>query len=107
MEEIKIFYKPEVENYINDLVFILYKEEYFGFLQSSLDYKDKIIDFIEENISTIPSKNTPIPLISLGSKYITYKANQRTSWYIFFENEDDVYLITYITNSHSKIFQYL
>lgn len=107
MEEIKIFYKDEVENYINDLVLILHKGNYFNFLENAIDYKDKIIDFIEENISTFLFKNTPIPLISLGSKYIFFKANHRTSWYIFFENEEDIYLVTFITNNHSEIFQYL
>lgn len=107
MEEIKIFYKPNVENYINDLVFTLYKENYFSFLENSIDYKDRIIDFIEENIDAFLFKNTPISLIALGSKYIFFKANHRTSWYIFFEKEENTYLITFITNNHSEIFQYL
>ena len=53
MEEIKVFYKPEVEHFLNELIYILYKENYFSYLENAIDYKDKIIDFIEENIVLI------------------------------------------------------
>lgn len=85
MEEIKIFYKPEVENYINELILILYNDNYFSYLENAIAYKDKIIDFIEVNISSFPSKPTPLELYNLGSNYIFYKSNPRTTWYIFFE----------------------
>jgi hypothetical protein len=71
-------------------------------MQSSYDYVDKIIDFIESDIATFPSKKTPAALKNFGSKYIFYKANQRTTWYVFFENKNNNYLITNIINSHCK-----
>lgn len=107
MEEIKIFYKPIVEEYINELIFILYKQEYFGFLEDAIAYKDGIIDFIEHNINYFPAKFTPFVLRKLGRQYIFYKANQRTTWYIFFEKKDNIYLITFITNNHSEIIKHL
>ena len=48
MEEIKVFYKPEVEHFLNEFIYILYKENYFSYLENAIDYKDKIIDFVEE-----------------------------------------------------------
>ncbi|HLV23300.1 MAG TPA: hypothetical protein VKY36_00790 [Moheibacter sp.] len=101
MDEVKIYYKPEVEDFINELVYQLYINEYFGFLESAINYKDKIIDFIEENISTFPHRPTPFALRKLGSRYLFYKSNERTTWYIFFEKSENTYLITYITNNHS------
>ncbi|MES2240340.1 MAG: hypothetical protein V4497_08795 [Bacteroidota bacterium] len=107
MEEIKIFYKAEVENYINELIYILYKENYFSYLENAIEYKDRIIDFIEQNIASFPSKTTPLALYHLGSKYIFYKSNQRTTWYIFFEKKENQYLITFITNNHTEIAKFL
>ena len=82
-----INFQNGVLDYLDDLVFILFKEEYFGFMQSSYDYVDKIIDFINHNITSFPSKKTPPELKNFGSNYIFYKSNQRTTWYIFFENK--------------------
>lgn len=107
MEKVKIFYKPDVEHFLNELIYILYKDNYFTFLENAINYKDNIIDFIEQNIATFPSKNTPLPLYNLGSNYLFYKSNNRTTWYIFFENEENQYLITFITNNHSEIANFL
>ncbi len=97
-----IIFQNGVLDYLDDLVFILFKEEYFGFMQSSYDYVDKIIDFVDDNITTFPPKKTPIALKNFGSKYIFYKSNQRTTWYIFFESKNNNFLITNITNSHCE-----
>ena len=40
----------EVENFINDLVFILYKEGYFSYLEDAIEYKDKIIKILEDRV---------------------------------------------------------
>ena len=102
MEKISIYYKPEVSDYINDLIYAVYKEKYFSYLENAIDYKDKIIDFIENNIAQFPYKNTPLELNHLGSKYLFYKSNNRTTWFVFFENHNNDYLVTYITNNHSS-----
>ncbi|WP_299668421.1 hypothetical protein [uncultured Polaribacter sp.] len=103
MEKVKIYYKPEVVNYINALVFELYEKEYFGFLESAISYKNNILDYIEANISTFPTKLTPLSNAYLGSYYMFYLSNRRTTWYIFFEKEDNTYLVTYISNNHNRI----
>ncbi|RZJ48278.1 MAG: hypothetical protein EOO19_07640 [Chryseobacterium sp.] len=107
MEKITIQYLPEVEQYINELSYTLFEKEYFGFLESSFDYIDNLIDFLEYNLPIFPYRSTPLNLIDLGSKYIFYKANQNTTWYIFFENLDNHFLVTFITNNYSEIVQYL
>jgi hypothetical protein len=97
-----IIFQNGVLDYLDDLVFTLFKEEYFGFMQSSYDYVDKIIDFTFDNITTFPSKKTPTELKNFGSKYLFYKSNQKTTWYIFFENKNNNFLITNIINSHCE-----
>ncbi|MEO7283224.1 hypothetical protein [Gelidibacter sp.] len=105
MEKVTVYYKSEVVNYINYLVYILYKNEYFGFLESALEYKNSLIDFIEDNISTFSRKLTSLNLAHLGSFYMFYKSNKRTSWYIFFEKKVPKYLVTFISN-HQAISSY-
>ncbi len=100
--KIKITFSAEFIDYLDQLIKILYKKEYFGFIESSDFYVSKIYDFVEENIQTFPARKTPSQLQNLGSNYIFYKSNQRTTWYIFFENKENNYLITNIINSHSE-----
>lgn len=76
-------------------------------MESSFDYVDKIVDFIEWDIENFPHKPTPEKLIRFGSKYVFYKANERTTWYIFFENKGNRYVVTYITNNHTEDAQFL
>lgn len=102
MEKIEVQYLAEVKVQLNNLVLILYEKEYFSFLENSFDYVDKLIDFIEFQLTEFPFKQTPEELIRYGSKYVFYKANNRTTWYIFFEHKNNRYLITYITNNHAE-----
>ncbi len=101
MEEVNILYSDEVTDYLNRLSLVLFKKEYFGFLDSFIIYKDKIIEFIDNNIETFLARKIPIKLDYLGSYYFFYKSNQRTTWYVFFENIDNNFLITSILNSNS------
>jgi len=103
----QIIYLPEFINYLDKLVFTLYKKEYFGFIESSQDFIDKIYDFIESNIFTIPNKHTTNQLRNLGNNYITYQSNQRTTWYILFDKNQNDITVTYIYNNHEKFANYL
>ncbi len=107
MEKIKVQYLSDVKERLRELVFVLYEKEYFSFLESSFDYVDRLVDFIEQDIATFPSKRTPDKLIKFGSNYVYYKANKHTTWYIFFEKKDNRYLVTYITNNHTEEINFL
>ena len=107
MEKVTIFYKSEVVTFVNELVYLLFKEDYFSYIENAISYKDEIIDFIENNISTFPYRFSPLKLKKLGSKYIFFKSNSRTTWYIFFENKGSVFIVTFITNNHSELAKYL
>ncbi|KQB40558.1 hypothetical protein [Flavobacterium aquidurense] len=97
----KVIFKDAVLDYFDNLVYTLFKEEYFGFEESAQNYKDKIVSFMISNISSFPHKKGPKSLQYLGSNYIFYKPNARTTWYVFFEKRDQNYLITGIINNNS------
>ena len=102
-----IYFENEVIDYLNNLVFELYDNEYFGFIESSEIFADKLIDFIFDNITTFPVRKTPDKLKYLGLNYIFYKSTHRTTWYIFFDMKDDNYLITHILNNNSEEVKFL
>ena len=100
--EVKVIYTPKVIDFLDNLVRILYKEEYFGFIESVEDYVSKIYDAISEIIKLDIYKTTPKSLHYLGSNYVFYKANNRTTWFVFFEKQHNKYLITSILNNHCE-----
>jgi hypothetical protein len=89
---------------LEELVEILYDEDYFGFKIDCHLYVDKIYDFIESNIDYPISRNSPESFQKYGKKYLRYKANNHTFWYIFFDEKDNRFLINHILNNHSKDF---
>ena len=100
--EIKVIFTPYVIDFLDDLVRVLYKKEYFGFIESAEEYVSKIYDAVPENIKVSTHKLTPKNLKYLGSNYIFYKANNRTTWYVFFEKMNQKFLITGIINNHCE-----
>lgn len=98
----KIIFEKAVLEYFDNLVFALFEEEYFGFFETAQNYTDKIVGFVISSISSFPHKKTPKPLQYLGSNYIFYKTNSRTTWYIFFEKRNQNYLITGIINNYCE-----
>lgn len=98
-----IIYLPEVKIYFNHLMDVLFENEYFGFMDSAEEYVLNIRYFIENNIGTYSTKNTPAELIQHGEKYLVYKANNQTSWYIFFSQIEQTYFIKFIANNHSNL----
>ena len=89
------------------MVLVLYINEYFGYIENAELFVDKLTDYINENIITFPARKTPLKIKYLGSKYMFYKSNQRTTWYIFFEQKDTNFVITNIINSNSKEVKWL
>lgn len=102
-----IVFQNNVIDEFDDLIFILYSRDYFSSIQPAEAYIDKIIDFISDSIETFPSQKTPKKLQHFGSRYIFYKSNNRTTWFIFYENHDQRYLITKIINNHIRDSNYL
>ena len=100
--EREIIFSKKVELYLDELMLLLFEEEYFGFPDSAKSYVDNVVSFVEQYIGILPSKNAPDYFQRFGRnlKYITFLANKRTSWYIFYQERNNIYLIRYITNNH-------
>jgi hypothetical protein len=98
----KVILTDAVIEYLDQLVYSLFVDEYFSYRESAQFYVDKIMDFIFVEIFSFPHKTTPKSLQYFGSFYVFYKANTRTTWYVFFEKQDDKFLITGILNNHCK-----
>jgi len=103
---------PEVHDYLDDLVIILYEKNYFGFLETASNYvKDLLVD-IKINLPTKQRKPAPeyFGQYGTGMEYASFKKNKRTTWYVFFEIYEDtgeiIYLVRYIANNHT-VAQYL
>jgi hypothetical protein len=95
----KIIVETRLHDELDELIQKLYDKEYFGFLPSAENCIHKIYDFI----NTIPTQKSKLTKVNrYGKYYCTYKANNKTSWYIIFDVIDDVYLISFITNNHSR-----
>lgn len=98
MEEIVI--TAEVTDVLEELVYILYKKEYFGFEESAVDYVNNIYDFIYNELPNTRHRKTPKALLRHGNYFVKYSAGKRTAWYVFFNKKENMYLIKYITNNH-------
>jgi hypothetical protein len=73
----KVIFKNKVLDYLDELVYILFKKEYFSYSENAQRYVDKIVDFIVFEINSFPHKTTPQKLQYLGSNYIFYNSNNR------------------------------
>lgn len=85
---------------LDDLLDALVEREYFSSLEWALKYVEAIEAFIENYIGLYPAKKVPAALSSFGSFYITYRHNQRTTWYIIFDESDDLFFVRHIVNNH-------
>ena len=98
----EVFYTELATEFLNDLIEILYDQDYFGFLDSALNYVTKLKMFTDQNIHILQHHPAPeyFSKYQSGMKYIAYPANKRTTWYIFFKQSGNRFLIYYITNNH-------
>ena len=103
---------PEVIDYLNELVDILYEKQYFSFEDSSVDYVVEIFEDIITNLPVKPSKPAPIKFDKYrkNMEYAAFRKNKHTTWYVFFdvykEYEEKIFLVRHIENNHTAA-QYL
>jgi hypothetical protein len=100
--ERKIIFSTEAKIFLKELLLQLYTKGYFSFWNNAREYVKQIVYYIVQYIGVLPGKNAPphFNRYSSNLKYITYRANKTTSWYIFYQQQDNVYLIRHITNNH-------
>ena len=107
-----IYIIPEVKEYLNNHVAILYEKEYFGFEDAAIKYVDEQLDDIIANLPTKQHKPAPkhFNKYGKGMYYARFRKNRQTTWYAFFskymEKKETFYVIRYIANNHT-VAQYL
>jgi hypothetical protein len=105
----KVIALQAVIEYLNNLVFILYEKEYFGFKESARNYVDELLGDIKTNLPIKLHKPAPKYFNKYGSNmdYAVFKVrkSKHTQWYVFFtiykKNEEMFYLVRYIANNHT------
>jgi len=101
-----VIFLPEVLDYFEELAWVLYQKEYFGFYETSRKYVDELVEDIKTKLPTRPSKPAPQYFDRYGKdmEYTVFRKNRRTSWYVFFrvykENESEFFQVRYISNNH-------
>ena len=106
MQNQKVIATPEVYEYLENLVDILYENDYFGFEDTAVNYVIELIDDIQTTLPIRLHKPAPKYFDRYGKDlyYTTFNTNNRTSWYAFFtkhyQNEEVIYLVRYISNNH-------
>ena len=103
----KVVVKKEALLFLDELVAILIENEYFGFVESSLEYVNRIYDFIHNDLPHITHYETPEMLKHYGKYYVKLKSNKRTMWYVFFDKYESRYIVEFITNNHTSHSAYL
>jgi hypothetical protein len=100
--EKEVIYEENVKLFLKELVILLFEKGYFSFPDEAKAYVDCLICYAEQYAGRISGKDAPPYFNRYGSnlKYITYKANKTTSWYILYQQRDNIFLIRHITNNH-------
>ena len=103
----KVLFKPEVREYFDFLVDLLYDEEYFVFEENARQYAKELFDDIEKNLPVRWKKPAPKHFEKYGENmyYSGFRKSRNTIWYAFYkkyeENGEIVYLVCHIENNHS------
>ncbi|GHT76646.1 hypothetical protein AGMMS50262_15430 [Bacteroidia bacterium] len=97
-----VIYTNEIDYFLNELGILLFKKRYFSFFEDAEAYVNKLTYYIERYIGILPEKNAPVYFNRYGNnlKYITYRANKTTQWYIFYQQMENTFLVRHITNNH-------
>ncbi len=95
MDEISI--SSQLDLKLRELIYILWKNEYFGFVESAEDYVNRIYDFISK-INKKPKY--PCENQKFGQYYSKFKMNSNTTFYVVFDKFGNKYLVNTIFNNH-------
>jgi hypothetical protein len=100
--EKEIVLSEDVEIFLDELLAVLYEKGYFSFPDDTEKYVKSIIQYMKYYIGILPEKNAPAYFARYGKnlKYLTYRANKATQWYIFYQQSGNKFSIQHITNNH-------
>jgi hypothetical protein len=98
----EIEYLDIVAKDLNLLIDILYEKAYFGYIDSAKQYVVDMKNYIEQHLSRAVKYPAPAYFTKYGEsmQYITYHSTKHTTWYIFFQQKENRFLVRHITNNH-------
>ena len=98
----RIVLSHEFVDELEELFDILVERGFFSYDEYALKYIDDLELFIKSSIHSYPKRKAPALFAKYGKdlKYIAYKRNAHTTWYILFEESDSTFYIRHITNNH-------
>ncbi|MFA5649716.1 MAG: hypothetical protein WC914_01050 [Proteiniphilum sp.] len=99
----QVIVAPVVEDYLVELIELLYNKDYFGFKEDAIEYVYSLISDIYDTLPNKVSKIAP-PYFSRYGKdlcYSVFKKNDNTQWYVFFNYEDNIFYVRYVGNNHT------
>jgi hypothetical protein len=95
-----IIYSKEIEFYLNDLIDILFYKDYFLYQENAEKYVLDLKNEIEKYIDVKNKFESPKKFQKYGKNYIIISLNNRSCWFVFFDQKQNRFLIQYITNNH-------
>jgi hypothetical protein len=108
----RVIVTPEVYGFLENLVIILYEQEYFGFEENARKYVNSLYDDITQTLPVRPKKRAPAYFDKYGEGlyYAAFQKNRNTTWYSFFrmyQKDGELYCqVRHIANNHT-VAQYL
>ena len=102
----RVLVLPEVRQYLSELTWVLFDNDYFGFLESAEDYVESLFEDIKTTLPNRQKRPAPPYFQRYGKNmfYATFRKSKHTQWYVFFNiYEKDgtlTYLVRYIGNNH-------
>lgn len=99
-----ISFHPLVADYLDELGKSLFDAGCFGFRENAITYVTEMVRYVSRHIGQLPAMIAPPYFARYGDnlKYILYRPNRTTTWYIFFQQQGNHYLIRHITNNHRE-----
>jgi hypothetical protein len=94
-------FQPSALLYLNELVDVLFYENYFSIRESAIDYVTRLLDIVENKIGKMQHHKTPKTISHHGSWLIHFNISKKTTWYFVFEKSENRYLVTYVFNNYS------
>jgi hypothetical protein len=97
-----IYYERRVKLFFLELIDTLLEKEYFSFRESAKAYVNAMKNYIDNRIHLVSQHPAPryFDRYQAGLQYITYRPNRHTTWYIFFLQKENRFVVCYITNNH-------
>lgn len=98
----RVIYSHQVTKDLTLLIETLYNGNYFSYKESAIEYVEELVYEIDTTLFTKLKKKAPAYFSRYGNNlwYAAFKKNKHTTWYVFFNQEKDLFYIRYIGNNH-------